>query len=45
VGEGFSTNLALDTQSNKQQSIFTEKEKDLRQRVPGFARTFRSALG
>ena len=30
VGEGFSTNLALDTQSNKQQSIFTEKEKDAR---------------
>ena len=38
-------NLALDTQSNKQQSIKTEKEKDQRQGVPGFARPFRSALG
>jgi len=45
VGEGFSTNLALDTQSKKEQSIFTEKEKDLRQGVPAFARPFRSALG
>lgn len=33
------------TRINSRQSIFTEKEKDLRQGVPGFARPFRSALG